>query len=160
VLVQRCGRLWADLVWAGSEKFPEVASRDTLEVPLADGDASTHRALTAGHGETAALAERGGFQTEPETAEIVPPVHALRPVPHSLVEDRRSHTSSVVSDPDPGVETIEPEVDIDILGTGGDAVIDEVGDRGGQVVPDVAKGVDETACGGEEDDRCWHLFRS
>ena len=148
MLIQRCGHLSADLARAWTEELPGVAPCNSLEVPLAYGDPSTNDTLTARNCEPTALAQRGGLETEPESSKVRAPVGTLSPVAHRLVEDRRSHSGSVIADPYPGVEPIELEVDVDMSGIGRDAVVDEIGDGGGKVIPDVPKGVDEATCGG------------
>ena len=79
------------------------------------------------------------FRPEPKVAEIIARVAPRTPVSHSLVEDTLGHAGAVVGNPQVGAAPFGVELHIDPRGPGVEAVVNEVGHRRGEVIPEVAQ---------------------
>ena len=117
---------------------PVVDGLDEIEVQGESAKVAVFR-VTREDDDTSALGQGRGLQSEAVSTQLTAFVTALRTEPQCLRETVFSHPATVVDDEYPGIPTVVVDSDIDRGRSSGDAVVDQVCNRGLEAVADVAQ---------------------
>lgn len=119
-------------------EIPRVPPRDLVEIPPPHRDTCPIPRARC-DGQTPALRQRRGLETEAEMPQRAWSVINLGAVAHRLVKPRRRHADPVILRSDPRVAAIGLDLDRDRLGVRVDRVVNEISQRPRHVVADVAQ---------------------
>ena len=129
---------------------PPVACRDRIQVP---DRAGRHTRPASDHGQSPALRERRRLEPETESAKVRGgPAFKRAPAarPHRFEEFRFRHAGAVVENPDRRDFRMRFRMQLDLPGSGGQRVVDDIGYGGVQRVTDVAQALNEDGCLGRD----------
>ena len=130
----------------GQDPFIEIGDDVKVQRP-------PQRAFTVGRprddGHAAGLRKRGGLQSQPVATQIAHPVGAAASESERLSHPAGVEPPSIVGYVDRRARTGELDLHRHVGGAGRDAVIDQIGNRADEVVPDVAQRRCKPAADGE-----------